>query len=115
MSSTSDSLSKQRVIEILFVTLLYIFSARIGQFFAIEPGNITPVWLPSGIMVALAFTRGPRIWPGVFLGAFLGNVWAYFSSDSFILAIQSLVAGTFNGIGDVISTAGSRAVTVNYQ
>ena len=98
---------KQRFIEILLVAALYFISARVGQIFAIPPGNVTPVWLPSGIMVALALIRGPGIWPGVFLGAFVGNAWAYFSLDSFSVAMSAIVAGTCNGIGDVLSTVGA--------
>jgi diguanylate cyclase (GGDEF)-like protein len=98
---------KQRVIEILLVAALYFISARVGQIFAIPPGNVTPVWLPSGIMVALALIRGAGIWPGIFLGAFLGNAWAYFSLDSFSAAMSAIIAGTCNGIGDVLSTVGA--------
>ena len=47
------------LVETLWVAALYVLSARIGQFFAIEPGNVTPVWIPSGLMVALALKRGP--------------------------------------------------------
>jgi integral membrane sensor domain MASE1 len=98
---------KQRIIEILLVAALYFISARVGQIFAIPPGNVTPVWLPSGIMVALALIRGAGIWPGIFLGAFLGNAWAYFSLDSFSVAMSAIIAGTCNGIGDVLSTVGA--------
>lgn len=97
----------RRGAEIALIALLYFVSARIGQIFAIPPGNITPVWLPSGIMVALALIRGPGIWPGVFLGAFIGNAWAYFSLDTVAIAASALVAGICNGVGDVISTVGA--------
>jgi len=104
MVGNGERLLLTRVIEIVCVACIYIVSARLGQLFAIEPGNVTPVWLPSGLMIALAFIRGPGIWPGIFLGAFLGNVWAYFSIESVSLAFKSIFAGSFNGIGDVLST-----------
>ena len=110
LSSFSPSLqniSIRRTLEVLAVALVYFISARVGQVFAIPPGNITPVWLPSGLMVALALIRGPGIWPGVFLGAFAGNVWAYFSLDSWGLAVSALFAGFCNGLGDVFSTVGA--------
>ena len=91
-------------LETIWVAVIYVIAARIGQYFAIPPGNVTPVWLPSGLMIALAIYRGPRIWLGVFLGAFAGNVWAYFSLDSITTAIAAILAGTVNGLGDVIST-----------
>jgi diguanylate cyclase (GGDEF)-like protein len=92
------------------LTALYIVTARLGQTLALPPGNITPVWLPSGIMFGLALLWGPRIAPAVFLGALLGNAWAYFSLDSGGVAIRAVLAGTSNGIGDVIATVGMAGV-----
>ena len=93
----------KRIIEIIGVAVTYIVLARIGQLFAIEPGNVTPLWLPSGVMVALTLSRGTQIWPGVFIGAFCGNIWAYFSFKSLPIAASSIAAATLNGIGDVIA------------
>lgn len=91
-------------LELLGVALLYIASARLGQVFAISPGNVTPVWIPSGLMIGLTYILGPRIWPGVFIGAFVGNAWAYFTMESLQLALSALLAGICNGTGDVLGT-----------
>jgi diguanylate cyclase (GGDEF)-like protein len=93
--------------EILLVALTYIVFARLGQLVAIPPGNVTPVWLPSGLMLAWALIRGPQIWPGVFLGAALGNGWAYLDFESPENVIASVLAGSMNGFGDVLATSGS--------
>ncbi|WP_026375840.1 sensor domain-containing diguanylate cyclase [Aestuariibacter salexigens] len=95
--------SEHPVLLILGTAILYVLCARLSQIFAIPPGNITPVWIPSGLMLALAFRYGTGIWPGIFLGAFFGNVWAYFSTDSLGSIAASLASGTFNGVGDVIA------------
>jgi diguanylate cyclase (GGDEF)-like protein len=89
-------------VEIIAVALIYFITARIGQIFAIPPGNITPVWIPSGIILALVIFRGYYIWPGIFIGAFAGNAWAYIDFNSTELIIKSIVSGTSNGIGDVL-------------
>jgi diguanylate cyclase (GGDEF)-like protein len=94
----------RRLIEILLVTVLYLITARIGQVFSIDPGNITPVWIPSGIMLAWVILRGYYIWPGIFFGAFLGNSWAYFSTTSAAELYAAVFAGVFNGIGDTLCT-----------
>jgi len=73
---------------------------------SIPPGNITPVWIPSGIILAAVLIRGYRVWPGIFLGAFAGNVWAYFSSESLGAVLRCLLAGTANGIGDTLCAVG---------
>ncbi len=97
-------LKKVGLFETLWIAALYIISARLGQILAIEPGNVTPVWIPSGLMVALALQRGSQIWLGVFLGAFAGNIWAYFSFETFSHILASIAAATMNGVGDVMST-----------
>lgn len=90
----------------LGVAAIYVVTARIGQSVALPPGNVTPVWLPSGIMFALALLWGWRIAPGVFLGAFAGNAWAYLSLTSAPIALRALAAGALNGAGDVLATVG---------
>ncbi len=95
--------SLKRIIDIVAVAAIYYVTARLGQLLAIPPGNITPVWLPSGITLAAVLIRGYHLWPGIFLGAFIGNVWPYFRSDSFTTIAASLFSGTANGIGDVLS------------
>ena len=39
-------------LEIGVLALLYVITARLGQLLAIPPGNITPPWIPSGIILA---------------------------------------------------------------
>lgn len=94
-------------LEISSIALLYFATAKIGQAFSIPPGNITPVWLPSGIMLALVLIRGYRIWPGIFLGAFMGNASAYIDPASMATLLKSITAATANGVGDVLATIGA--------
>ena len=88
--------------DIVLLAILYFVTARIGQLFAIPPGNVTPVWIPSGIIVAAILYRGYEIWPGIFIGAFTGNIWAYFISDNTLALVHSVIAGFFNGVGDTL-------------
>jgi signal transduction histidine kinase len=93
------------------VALAYVLTARIGQLMAIPPGNVTSVWIPSGLVMAALLTRGLYLWPGVFVGAFLGNIWAYFSTDSPASIGSALLAGVANGTGDALgSYVGARLV-----
>ncbi|MGX5173974.1 MASE1 domain-containing protein [Aliikangiella sp. IMCC44653] len=92
----------KQLFEILLTAIIYVVAARIGQLFSIEPGNVTPVWIPSGLMIALVLYKGYYLWPGVFLGAFIGNIWAYLKFDSFYSILAAVLAASLNGIGDVI-------------
>lgn len=86
----------------LIVALTYICTGLLSQQFAIPPGNISPIWIPSGVMFALVVKYGFKIKYGIFWGAFLGNVWAYFTLDN---ASRALIAAICNGFGDVIAIA----------
>ena len=52
----------------------YFLAAKLGLAVATVGVTVTLVWPPSGVAVAAMLLRGPRVWPGVALGAFLANV-----------------------------------------
>lgn len=97
-------------IECICVALVYVIFARVSQTLAIPPGNVSPVWIPSGVCFAWALVRGPAVWPGVLAGAMLGNVWAYFDPASFETAARAAGSALFNGIGDALAIAGAAAL-----
>ncbi len=86
--------------HIALIAIVYVVSASVGQVFAISPGNVTPVWIPSGIILAAVLLRGNYLWPGIFIGAFLSNVWAYCDFSTLDSVLRSMVAATSNGCGD---------------
>ena len=58
----------------LLLALLYFATGKLGLMLAHAKGTPTPVWPPGGIALAALLLYGYRLWPGVFLGAFLVNV-----------------------------------------
>ena len=56
------------------VAVAYFLAAKLGLLLATVGVTVTLVWPPSGVAVAAMLLRGPRVWPGVALGAFLANV-----------------------------------------
>jgi len=58
-------------------------------------------------MLAWVIVRGYYIWPGIFLGAFIGNVWAYIDLSSISNILLSVFSGSINGLGDVICSVGA--------
>ncbi|HTC78737.1 MAG TPA: MASE1 domain-containing protein, partial [Terriglobales bacterium] len=56
------------------VAAAYFLVARLGSQFAMTPGMPSPVWPGSGVAIAAVLMLGPRVWPGIWLGAFLANV-----------------------------------------
>ncbi len=53
---------------------LYLVSGKFGLMTALPPGFATAIWPASGVALAAAIFWGPRIWPGVWVGAFLVNI-----------------------------------------
>lgn len=56
------------------VTVLYLAAAKVGLLFAAISPSATAVWPPAGIAFAACLVLGYRVWPAIFLGAFLANI-----------------------------------------
>ncbi|BAW96248.1 two-component hybrid sensor and regulator [[Synechococcus] sp. NIES-970] len=95
----------QRWIRILLLALVYYGTAEISRLVAATPQSVTPVWPPDGFALAATLIYGYPILPGVFLGSFLANIWAFFQSGSFpqavisVLQVLAIALGTTAGIG----------------
>ncbi|GHB48154.1 membrane protein [Streptomyces viridiviolaceus] len=61
-------------LDIVVVAALYYGSAELGLLQQLVRGQVTPLWPPTGIALAALLLRGPRVWPGIALGALLVNV-----------------------------------------
>jgi EAL domain-containing protein (putative c-di-GMP-specific phosphodiesterase class I)/integral membrane sensor domain MASE1 len=73
----------------VLVALAYFAAARLSLAVAIPPGYATPVWPASGIALAAALLMGKRIWPALWLGAALANVWV----ESSVLTASVIATG----------------------
>ena len=90
-------LSQQRlkivpnVVAIVILALIYYGTAEISRHLATTPQSVTPVWPPDGFAVAAVFIFGSRISPGVLIGSFLADIWAFFDGNSWYSAITSIL------------------------
>lgn len=64
------------ILEIAFLTGVYVLAGRFGLGLAPVAGFATLVWAPTGIAIAALLLRGYRLWPGIALGALIVNAWA---------------------------------------
>jgi integral membrane sensor domain MASE1 len=87
------------VLEICTMAAVYYGSARLGLLQQLVRGQVTPLWPPSGIALAGLLLRGPRLWPGITLGAFLVNI----SLGPSLPAVLAIAAG--NTLAPVCSCA----------
>ncbi|MEB3225391.1 MAG: MASE1 domain-containing protein [Synechococcus sp.] len=95
----------RRIVLILLLSLVYYGTAEISRRVAATPQSVTPVWPPDGFALAAVLIYGYQILPGVFIGSFLANIWAFIKTDSLIHALISvrqvvaIACGTTIGIG----------------
>nr|WP_245249520.1 PAS domain S-box protein [Methanolinea mesophila] len=73
------------------LVIAYVVFARLSLFFSIGEGNISTIWLPTGIAAAAVLLFGPRILPGVWLGEVIGNLYTGLSPTILV----------FYGLGNV--------------
>lgn len=77
------------------VSVGYYLSALLGLSLAIEQSNTSPVWPPSGVAVAAILLAGFRIWPAIFLGAFLVN---FFNPTPFLPSLAIATGNTLEAV-----------------
>jgi len=63
-----------RVLIIAGLAAAYFAAGKLGLSLAFVHVSATTVWPPTGIALAAFLFLGPRVWPGVFIGAFLVNL-----------------------------------------
>lgn len=95
--------------EIIVIASLYVLTGKFGFMLAMPPGNVTTVWIPSGIALAAILLRGYRVWPGIWLGAFLVNSW-FFTEQGSSVFITFLMASNI-AVGSLLqATLGARLI-----
>ncbi|MDQ6780642.1 MAG: MASE1 domain-containing protein [Candidatus Eremiobacteraeota bacterium] len=61
------------VLWIFGVAVAYMIFAKVGFSLAFGIKQVTAVWPPTGIAIAVLLLGGYRMWPGIWLGAFVSN------------------------------------------
>src|SRR5882724_2419247 len=57
----------------LTLALIYVCAGKVSLTLASVNRSATPVWLPTGISLALLVLGGYRLWPAVLVGSFVVN------------------------------------------
>ena len=83
---------------LLLLAAIYILAAKLGLALAFLNPSATAVWPPTGIALAAVLVFGPRVWPAIFLGAFITNeMTAGTAATSLLIAggntLEALIGG----------------------
>lgn len=74
---------------IIVLAFLYAISGLAGLYFSGEALNVTPIWPPLGVAVAILYLRGMQLWPGILLGEISLQLLLGFSFQSYYNVILS--------------------------
>ena len=69
-----DSRGFSNLAVIVPLAAAYFVAGKLGLMLAFVHASATAVWPPAGITLAALLILGYRVWPGIFLGAFLVNI-----------------------------------------
>jgi integral membrane sensor domain MASE1 len=78
---------------------IYTLAGKLGLALAFVNPSATAVWPPTGIALAAVLIFGPRVWPGIFLGAFLTNETTAGSAVTSLLIASGNTLEALVGIG----------------
>jgi len=96
----ADSRSTVRfVIALILLAAIYTTAARAGLVLDAIAGFATLVWAPTGISIAALLLFGFRLWPAIFVGAFVANS----LTGASVLAALGIACG--NTLEAVVATA----------
>src|SRR5215469_3463802 len=56
------------------LAVIYFIAGKLGLMLASLHASASPVWPPAGIALAAILLLGYRVWPAIFVGAFLVNL-----------------------------------------
>lgn len=63
--------------KFLALAAVYFGAAKLGLVMAVSAEQVSAVWPPTGVALAALLVFGRRLWPGIWLGAFVANATAH--------------------------------------
>ena len=88
---------------VALLATVYYSTAELGRFLASTPDNVTPVWPPDGFALAAVLLLGYRVWPGIAIGSFFANIWAFLDKTNVTSVTISVAIATSIAVGTSLS------------
>ncbi len=82
-------------VQIVIIAIVYVVAAKLGLSLAFSTKQVTTVWPPTGIALAVLFLFGLRLWPGVMIGAFFANL---FTAEPPLVALSIAIGNTLEAV-----------------
>ena len=87
------------IVPALTVAVAYAVAAWLGLWLAIPPGYATALGPAAGVALAGVLIGGARVWPGIWLGSFVANLWTAWDTSHAAALLTSVVVPTSIGAG----------------
>ena len=78
----------------IYLAIGYFLGGYLGTLIAIPPSHASPIWPAAGIALAGLYVYGPALVPGLWLGAFATQTYAFLDTSSPENIASSLIIGT---------------------
>lgn len=78
----------------IYLAIGYFLGGYLGTLIAIPPSHASPIWPAAGIALAGLYVYGPTLVPGLWLGAFATQTYAFLDTSSPENIASSLIIGT---------------------
>ncbi len=91
------------LIAVTVIAAVYDITAELGRFLASTPDNVTPVWPPDGFALAALLMLGYRVWPGIAIGSFFANIWAFLDKTNAASIAISIAIASSIAVGTTLS------------
>lgn len=85
----------QDIFNMLLFAVIYALLAKLMLSYFSTAGNVTLIWFPGGIALALLLLKGLLWWPGVFVGAFAAGMLV---DDTFLLSAVIASGNTLESV-----------------
>lgn len=86
----------------LLTASLYVSTGKLSDTLAVVNEQASPIWAPSGIMVAFVLLFGYNVWVGEFLGTVGINLW-YFHKAPYRKSVPTAIAcGVFSSLEGIV-------------
>ena len=93
------SSTKNTLLIATALAVAYVIAGRLALLLALPPGFASPIWPAAGLALAAVYLWGWRVWPGVFVGAFLTNAPSDVDTSSIEMVVDALWLPFVLGIG----------------
>jgi diguanylate cyclase (GGDEF)-like protein/PAS domain S-box-containing protein len=78
--------------KVALLAALYFVTGWLGLQLAQPPGYATAIWPPSGLMLAALLLWSRTVWPGVWLGSLLLNLWVGYDRSGVLGMVDAVIA-----------------------